>query len=378
MIGYVVAAPCFTAVGQTSEWRAEREKQWATLSLRAGKPVEGLILEARPSRQSVAAGESVSITLSVKNVSRSPIVFAFFRGQLPGAWVCDEKGVPSRLTEEGNKHYGGSSHLGPFSFNIAKVGPGDAFGFEFPLTTHFSLDKPGVYRVLLSKPLKVWTEGKDRDTVGNESDAGNKRDAVEWSMLIAKPVTIGVRSELPKGIDSPRTKAQSTEATPTVGSNEPTDRVWKAHSANAGKSVGGRVLEVIDCPLAPGKAELLVSLVVAEPVNVREDGTWMTRADPSDYRILVRNSFGQPVAPLQANAGISDDKSNHRSDKPLNWLRPGWALGAMIPLWKHFDLKQPGEYWVLVSLPSARAGEPDCVAEPIKVQFGADPPALKR
>ena len=59
-------------------------------------------------------------------------------------------------------------------------------------------------------------------------------------------------------------------------------------------------------------------------------------------------------------------------------LVPGDAMGAMVPLRNLSNLNEPGEYSVLVSLPTHFEGEPDWVAEPIKVRVEPRPSEPKK
>ncbi len=53
-------------------------------------------------------------------------------------------------------------------------------------------------------------------------------------------------------------------------------------------------------------------------------------------------------------------------------------MGVVIPLKKYFDMAKPGEYWVLVSLPSGAAkGPSEWVAAPIKPRVGQEPSSPK-
>jgi hypothetical protein len=102
----------------------------------------------------------------------------------------------------------------------------------------------------------------------------------------------------------------------------------------------------------------------------------------ADYRVLVRDSLGRavaPVAPTPAFPRTDRAELGKRFENDTSvYLHRGDAMGARIPLKKYFNLTKPGEYWALVSLPSATAGKPDWIAEPVRVRVDADPPAPKK
>ena len=185
-------------------------------------------------------------------------------------------------------------------------------------------------------------------------------------------------SPAPTG-DRPITEARGIKPKLSVGSSQPVDKEWSALATKAGKRVAGRVLEVVDSPLAPGRAELLVSLFCQEAISESHDYDYVPTVglNANDYRVLVRDSVGRAVRKLELTPKAAhEEKGDHKGEHYL--LLPGYAVGAMIPLREYFDLKQPGEYWVLVSLPSPKAGQDDWVAEPVKVRVDGESAESKK
>ena len=88
-----------------------------------------------------------------------------------------------------------------------------------------------------------------------------------------------------------------------------------------------------------------------------------TGFNAADYEVLVRNAAGKSLArlrPAKRIAGRSAAPSTRR-------MRVGDGIRAILPLVQWFDMKKPGRYSVLVSLPSAHANDPPWVAEPLTV-----------
>ena len=92
----------------------------------------------------------------------------------------------------------------------------------------------------------------------------------------------------------------------------------------------------------------------------------LTGAKANDYDIMVRDAAGN-VVPL-TQGGRTELAA--RNAQGSGFLRPGDAVGAVIPLREWFSMDAPGEYSVLVSLPPTKKGGPTWVAKPVKVTFG--------
>jgi hypothetical protein len=350
---------------ETREYTALAEKQWKSLIPKAGRPEAGLMLKARLSAKSAAAGESVSITLSIKNVSGNVVPFEYDYGDTPEVWVRDGNRVPAKLTEDGRQRYGGwYPALAIRNLGHAKLEPGAALGLVFPLGKYFAFDSPGKYTVLASRTL----EG-----VLPDDDDGN----IVSSSLVAEPLTIHVQPTVPHGDANQNKKAMVSNPACSYGSNEPTDKEWTQHMAMAGKPVEGCILEVIDSQRASGEARLVVSLVCQELAE-RSFYRLVERVDAAAYRVLVRDSLGHPVAPLQPSPRTLRNKVRDGREKPFVKLNLGDAMGAMIPLRKYFNLEKPGEYWVLVRLPFGDSRDVAWVAEPIKIRVDAESHASKK
>jgi hypothetical protein len=332
----------------------------------AGRPKAGFILESRFTGKSVFAGDPISITLSVKNVTNRTTTVMYERGENdPEIWVRDEKGLPAKLARKGIGRYDWDWFSVAGSATSWDVRPGGAVGSHFPLGEYFVTDEPGTFTVLAAK----WVAG---DPQTKETERGG------FCQLVAKPLTIKVE---PRPLQSPGNKEMNVSGARPARSlypDEPGDKEWKARVRNAGESAEGCVLDAIDSPLAPGKAELVVSLR-CEELRDRDWCRAVKETNETDYRVLLRDRVGHPVAPIHVVTTTSRDRSNETGEAdPSVDLRRGDATGAIIPLKKYFDLTKPGEYWVLVSLPSWSTGQPGWVAEPIKVRVDAESPAPKK
>jgi hypothetical protein len=359
-----------------------RQKLWESLIANAGQPQEGLILEARLLGKSAGVSESVSMILSVKNVSTATLFFLYQRGEIPDICVHDANGVPAKLRKErmGYHQVPGFPIFSTQGPGYLTIGPGAALGAVLPLSDYFIFDKPGNFTVLATFNVEP-----------RNSKIGTAQ--WNWRSLVANPFVIEVRPRpAPEGQHS-NEKSQCPSVVLPRCSKEPTDRDWTMRVADAGKPIDGCVLEAIDSPTAPGEAQLVVSLV-CEDVPAKYSDRVMRIASVDDCRVLIRSSCGNVVPPVQPAPTTTRDGARGRpeskrsmsfyvdgpkkpADPPWYALRLGDAMGAIIPLKKYFDLTKPGEYWVLVSLPSGRAGGRDWVSKPVKVRVGGEPPVSR-
>ncbi len=231
--------------------------------------------EARLSNKSAVAAEPVGITLSVRNVSQSAVLFVD-RPVAPEAWVRDATGTPARLSRKGVDLFGEPTSNAGLIGNVfsENVRPGFAVGYDFPLTEYFVLERPGTYTVLVTKQVEF------------------PRGAV-W--LVAKPLVVERRPRVPRATGAAKDPDVVKPAVP-AGLNVPIDKEWISLAAKAPNVVDGLVLEAVDSPVAKGKAQLVVSLLCENVVGtLNEDYLPKFGSVAADYRILVRDSAGHPA-----------------------------------------------------------------------------------
>ena len=301
----------------------------------------------------MAVGNAVSITLSIRNVSGRAAFFVNDTAVVPEVWVRNDKGVPARLAPRGVRFYGGPrSNLGVFGSEFGEiVRSGSARGYDFPLSEYFVLDNAARYTIVATKRVEVAADP-------------NARRRRFW--LVARPLVVDLRSAAQRSSHTGK-QAENASGTHPLAANEPADKDWTAAAAKAGKPVDGFFLEAIDSPVAPGKAELVVSLVCETATDGSYDSLPEAASIPTNYRLLLRDSAGKSVRRLQS--APSSFREESRDEKERNvFLHPGYAIGAMIPLREYFEMERPGEYWVMASLPSPKGGRPNWVAEPVKVR----------
>jgi hypothetical protein len=322
-------------------------RRWESLLPQAGKPQEGLILETHLEGRSAVA-RPISITLSIKNVSGDEIALYDLDSITPQVLVRDQNGSPAMRTKEPIpwKPLGGFAGPG----HSIHIRPGGAFGRVFPLSTYFVFDKPGTYTVLAGLSARFWNPTE---------------------IEVAKPLKILVVAAEEPG-ENKESKAQLTAPARRIASDEPADSEWTARTPKAGIPVGGFILEAIDSPLAAGKGELVVSLRCVLGCDRSQSETWVVDPAVADFRVLVRDLDGRPVAANHDSPTRGRLKGGKEEER--HPMGAGDAAGAIIPLRQYFDLATSGEYWVLVWLPKVNGRIPienaDWVAEPIKVRVG--------
>jgi hypothetical protein len=184
------------------------------------------------------------------------------------------------------------------------------------------------------------------------------------SLLVAPPITFMPPEENagpvpPQETAVSRLKPQPVQQFP----RRPTlsaEQQWDLSSRFAGKPFHGLILKAC----APKPSELFVTLR-----NCGKNRMWIRKwSDESDYEILVRDPQGKCVQ-------LTDKgKKFFGGGKTIDahHLKEGETFRATLPLGDLFDMRAPGEYTVLASLPVV-GDTIDAVltAAPVKIRIDA-------
>jgi hypothetical protein len=191
------------------------------------------------------------------------------------------------------------------------------------------------------------------------------------SLIVPKPVAYDRRCfdprELPDmfGKFPPDNLGKAPHAALATAELSP-ESLWEERARFAGKPFAGLRLEI---RVEQGRnAVLELRNVTSKPISV-----WKWEGN-SDFEMMLHDPRGRPVAKTVKGAKFfgSGALLNCRSIKSND------VIGAAFPLTEYFDMKAPGEYTVLASLPVV--GDVDAVltAEPTKVRVeGAQAPPKK-
>ena len=322
---------------ESPEWYASYMKQWDSLLGKAGLHQHGLVLEARIINERLSTPSH--LLLGVRNVGDGPV--AIIEGAMeerPILLVRDVTGKPVFLTDKGESYHN-PNWVAAGSNRLVEITPGMVGdSFSIPLHENFVLKRPGRYTVLAIKSVRGCPEGV---------------------FVVARPVTL----EVPESalIDAPeKQKVKDDNQPPARGGV--TDE-WAALEAKAGVLQQGYILEADISPVHPVDRNLIVSLVniSADAVN----DTPFFASDPKAYRILLRDPSGTlvPIDEGARNGFVVTEKNRPHGCS----VHLGTGNGAVIPLAQWFDMRTPGDYTVLVSLPFPRREDSVCVAKPFKV-----------
>ncbi len=329
-------------------WYYEQMEQWSSLLSKAGQPKSGLILETRLVNK---AGEPPRLLLSARNVGVQPvyIIEGFWPAkQPPLVLIHDASGKPVPLTVRGEEYHA------PERYRMWRGGamgetvwPGDAREGELvPLADNFVLTTAGSYAVLTMN----WVVGIE-------------------GALIAKPIVVTVPSPSDLGMPrEPHNGLANDGLAPTTVKGDDTPAEWSRLEAKAGLVQQGYVLEADTSPATPGEMHLVVSLINIDP---DEQFIPFNASDARAYRILVRGPNGKFAA--------LNERDRAESATDMRCVHPGFKVGAgngngvVIPLGRWFNLTSPGEYTVMVSLPTSVGREEELwVAKPVKLVVGTE------
>ena len=320
-------------------WYAECEAQWAPLAREAGRPRGGAILGLRALASGDARGPQEAL-LSVKNVtSRATNLGCYDPEAVPYVLVRDAEGKAVRMTDEGLRYFS-QDHI-RLSTPAFVVQPGFAHGFVVPLGRLFQLREGAPYSVLAALG---YTGDVDGRLVSN--------------VLTLRPSSqpAAARAKEP-AVTGRRPGAHLLDATGVAQEN-----TWDRLLREAGRPRRGCVLEAVVSPADPS---LLVASVTCLRTSPRARGGqqwepgagpwwWADDGDgrvdagrqPADYRIMVLAPGGRFLPLTAYGKGVIASPAPERG----SWVPRGDAVGAVIPLYKWFDMTEPGDYAVLVTL----------------------------
>jgi hypothetical protein len=221
-------------------------------------------------------------------------------------------------------HYGLSG-----STVLWKLPPGFGHGYAISIGDYYDLSFSGTYTALATKCV------------------------ADGSLLVATTSLRGDGSPVP-----PETRGEAGQRAPVP----PTGRQWARAVPGAAKSHVMCCLDVFPCVAKKGGPKVVASLLcLEEPIGYLD----LPGADAADYKVLVYDASGKPVPRLQPAAPPSGKLTRTGAGGTLIGI--GTAIGAVIPLADWFDMKKPGKYSVLVSLPQSGKDDPAWVAQPITV-----------
>ncbi len=122
---------------------------WSVLSRFAGKPFDGLVLEASLNSASSAASSPAQLTLTLRNQSKRPtLVVKWDSNSDYVVLVRDPAGSAVRLTERGKVFFGKGRIL-----KVCEMRSGEVTQAILPLSELFGMNSPGDYTVLASLPV---------------------------------------------------------------------------------------------------------------------------------------------------------------------------------------------------------------------------------
>jgi hypothetical protein len=330
-----------------AEWEAKREKLWAPLLRRAGRPREGMVLRAWLQPPSAAVGRPVRLILSLANLRDEPVA-ARYAGSVPRepeVFARGPAGEVVKLTKAGAFR---SAWVAGWGGPPPTLPPGCAVGSVLELQDAVRLDKPGRYSVIVAQELQGDLSG------------------IAVSQVLPLELRPPTAADLAEKADRPG--AQGATLLP-----------------EARRTLGGCVLEAVSPP-SPGPPRLVVSLTCLSDRLGGGDEVFGRAIEgaggkPTDYNLVVRDAAGNPV-PMNERGQKAYAAAGYRETRVL---RMGDAVGAIVPLADWFDLSKPGEYTVLVSITAPdnigfwtknglewRPG-PTWVAKPVKITVPAAP-----
>jgi len=338
------------------------EDSWNFLFPFAGRPNGELLYSARVVVDSKAPeGGSVYLLLSLTNVSTKCIFFPGGPRDLPGVFIRDGFGHVLELTDEGEQRYWASVTAGG-SVCCPIVPPGYSGGTVIPLKAYYDLSKPGKYTVLASQ----------------QCGAKDKKPIAGSCVVVSSAATFSI-GRAPQKSDR---KASGVSQSSAISKANLENRTLESKAAEwdelvrrSGQSIHHCALDVVVSPTETEATTLIVSLRRIELWDPIDNFPPDTGIYPSDYKVLVRDPSGRSIqARLDAETQFS---MQHRPAIRMEPLSPASGIGAVIPLAKWFDMKKPGDYSVLVALPSRKDKSCTWVAEPITIRVEAKPAVPK-
>jgi hypothetical protein len=367
-----VDAPQLATVGN-----GDRETIWDILVDRAGKPNHGRVLSARGLREEFTLGTHVPFLVITQSVSTIVINWARRRGDDPLILVRDESDKPVARTKKGLRRFGPDWGLNYMigSDNLAYLEPGCAEGITCDLSEFYVFEKPGTYTAIFA-----------------ESGCGGG--------AVSKPVRFRITapSQSSAKVKTTAGGGNKMDAAPRFGSDRPNDKDWRRLAGTAGKAYHSLYLTALRSPV--DSSAIIVSLArldnvqyEAVPKNEQQSASGQrelyyqqegivpapnSALSSQNYWVFVRGPSGRPFTMINHQAEPGPKPPFKPSENPETDLYIGGAIGAAIPITKWFDMTEPGEYSVLIALPSSEQNGPVWVAEPLKFMVPAKPAEHKK
>jgi hypothetical protein len=324
------------------DWYVDYINQWDSLLQKAGQSSQGLVVETRFCN--IKAGKAPSMLLSVRHLGVQPITISEGAcDQNPIVLIRDARGRSARMTTPGERFHAPNVLWGGSVWTTTLWPGGACQGQLISLADNFVLSESGTYTLLAVK-----------------SGWGTKGD------LISKPIQFTISQA-----DASEGEAQSGAAVPDSRGllnmrREDKEEEWSRLESKAGRPQYGRILEADISPIIPNAVHLIASLINLNGYDT-QDITPFQAGTATEYRVVVRDPAGRMIAANEAARMASAIDMRLNNGGSFN-VGQGNGNGVIIPLAKWFNMRLPGEYTVLVSLPTQQEGEPVWVAKPIKVK----------
>jgi hypothetical protein len=371
-------------------WDVEPDiaKQWDALRARAGHVTDGLALVAHALPNSLRSPEAVTVVVSIVNVSDRPIALYGRLPAKPFALVQSEGGRLIEATAEGHRLRESPRFISkPLE---ALLLPGYAHGELAPIGEYFALSEGHRYTVLLADSMAAWEPPSAPQVTGGQSPKGSPPSFVDLGGMTNADLQ-AFRKRKVVGLVSPPVALHVAPARGCADGNASSGisasdkRVWIADrtawteddwsnaSTVAGRLHRGCVLEVIVNRDAAGAVQLVTSLIFLEKES--RDDPFVTGTLAADYVVAVRDPNGR-LLPM-TSFGRQMPKSPRPGSSSV-YMQTGDAIGALFPLTRCYDMATPGEYAVLVGLPSPTATDSLVFAKPLRVKVEAKPAVPKQ
>jgi hypothetical protein len=329
------------------DWYIDYTNKWESLLKQAGKHSNGLVLESKLANN--LDGSGPSLQLNVRNVGVQPLSITVGACEQPAkVLIRDESGNFAFMTPKGEEYHA-PNVLWAGSVHRETLWPGDVRRADsIQLDSNFILNKHGTFTII---PIMSWG-GIDTDVVSTPIQFTISRNsASKATAVVANP-------------DDELSHVKTPRKDNTTGND------WAKLEAIAGLPQYSCVLEADVSPVIPNSFHVVASLI-CEGSDHRFSTSHAGAA--TEYRVLVRDCTGRLITMNEAARRVSaSDIRVARSGPSGGSFIVGVynGIGVIIPLAKWFDIKKPGEYTVLVSLPTRQKSNPLWVAKPFKFTVG--------
>lgn len=329
------------------DFSAVNDRRWEEMARRAGRPGDGLLLEAVLTEATGPGGRAV-LGVWLTNVSRRPARMFQPPCEFYEVLMRDGAGHPVRWKGRARQEWG-SCELGGW-MGYVPIEPGCGVGATIPLADYFEMRAPGRYTVLARY----------------EAD-------VKGGCAVSTPLPLDVEKD---GLIRNRVE----RAAPAAASG-PAIPEWAAASRMAGKACDSLVLRALVRQEDPRAPTLVMSVrnyggPIPEMNHSRRDAnqppTAVTRLaqaakKASNFKILLCDSSGNLLQPTASGRQLL---ATHTVDCDLQF-RQGGAVGFVFALRDLFDLPA-GQYDAMAVL--ADGSEPTTSLASSPVHFNLLPP----